>query len=83
MSSVEEPEKASDSRTGTLVTSVDKYNDLTGRSVAAITAGIADLAGVDSVADTSYNATGILTLPDQNTSVNKKVLATCQPSVSP
>ena len=33
-----------------------------------------------------HNATGILTLPDQNTSVNKKVLATnelCQPSVSP
>ena len=33
---VEEPDKAPDNRTGTLVTTVDKYNDLTGRSVAAI-----------------------------------------------
>ena len=37
---VEEPDKAPDNRTGTLVTTVDKYNDLTGRSVAAITAGL-------------------------------------------
>ena len=35
-----EPEKASDTRTGTLVTTVDKNNDHTGGSVAAITGGL-------------------------------------------
>ena len=60
---VEEPESAPDNRTGTLVTTVDKYNDLTGRSVAAITAGIADLAGVDSAADTSFWSEVASTIP--------------------
>jgi len=60
---VEEPDKAPDNRTGTLVTTVDKYNDLTGRSVAAITAGIADLAGVDSAADTSFWSEVASTIP--------------------
>ena len=60
---VEEPDKAPDNRTGTLVTTVDKYNDLTGRSVAAITGGIADLAGVDSSADTSFWSEVASTIP--------------------
>ena len=60
---VEEPDSAPDNRTGTLVTTVDKYNDLTGRSVAAITAGIADLAGVDSAADTSFWSEVASTIP--------------------
>ena len=60
-----EPEKASDNRTGTLVTTVDKNNDLTGSSVsvAAITCGIADLAGVDSAADASFWSEVASTIP--------------------
>ena len=59
-----EPEKASDNRTGTLVTTVDKNNDLTGGSVAAtITGGIADLAGVDSAADASFWSEVASTIP--------------------
>ena len=50
-----EPEKASDNRTGTLVTTVDKNNDLTG--------GIADLAGVDSAADASFWSEVASTIP--------------------
>ena len=61
---VEEPEKASDSRTGTLVTSVDKYNnDLTGSSVAAITGGIAGLVGVDSAAGANFWSEVASTIP--------------------
>ena len=58
-----EPEKASDNRTGTLVTTVDKNNDSTGGSVAAITGGIADLAGVDSAADASFWSEVASTIP--------------------
>ena len=59
-----EPEKASDNRTGTLVTTVDKNNDLTGGSAAAtITGGIADLAGVDSAADASFWSEVASTIP--------------------
>ena len=60
---VEEPEKASDNRTGTLVTSVDKYNDLTGSSVAAITGGIAGLVGVDSAAGANFWSEVASTIP--------------------